>query len=117
MKQAEQALSKAFANIDIDAVTAAVIADDPEAVVIINSLKEALQCAKDGIIGRITEINISPAAQTRNKTGLSQAKFAAALNISPATLRAWEQGRRMPSGAAATLLKLIDKRPELLNEL
>jgi DNA-binding transcriptional regulator YiaG len=35
----------------------------------------------------------------RNKMELSQALFAAALNVSPETIRASEQGKRTPDGA------------------
>lgn len=117
MKNTQAALKRAAQDWDIEAMAAAVIADDPAAAEIAESLKAALQQAQNGKAGRITEIEISPAAQTRHKTGLSQSKFAAALNISPATLRAWEQGQRTPSGAAAALLKLVDKHPDLVKEL
>ena len=48
----------------------------------------------------------------RAKTKLTQAAFAARLHISAATLRDWEQGRRMPEGAARTLLGMVDADPE-----
>jgi putative transcriptional regulator len=41
--------------------------------------------------------------QIREKTGLSQPRFAALLGISVRTLQDWKQGRRAPSGAARTL--------------
>ncbi len=53
----------------------------------------------------------------RKKTGLTQKEFAESMNISIGTLRNWEQGHRSPDGAAITLLKIIDKHPELLNEI
>lgn len=56
-------------------------------------------------------------AEARAKTGLSQEKFATLLGISPRTLRDWEQGRRTPSGAAQTLLRIAAKHPEVLQEL
>jgi putative transcriptional regulator len=43
---------------------------------------------------------------------LSQGQFAALLGISVATLRNWEQGRRMPKGAACVLLQVAAKHPE-----
>jgi putative transcriptional regulator len=43
---------------------------------------------------------------------LSQAEFAAMLGISVATLRNWEQGRRMPEGPARVLLQVAAKHPE-----
>lgn len=53
----------------------------------------------------------------RAKTGFSQAQFAGLLGISVRTLHDWEQGRRQPSGAAKTLLKIASHRPEVLQEL
>lgn len=47
----------------------------------------------------------------------SVAQFAAALRISPRTLQQWEQGRRQPSGAAETLLKIVARHPEVLREV
>lgn len=48
----------------------------------------------------------------RAKTKLTQAAFAARLHISAATLRDWEQGRRMPEGPARTLLGMVDADPD-----
>ena len=52
------------------------------------------------------------AADVRNKTRLSQDKFAALLGVSVKTLRSWEQGQRNPSGPSRALLKLIAADPE-----
>lgn len=46
----------------------------------------------------------------------TQNEFAAMLGVSVRTLQSWEQGKRQPSGAAASLLKLIAAKPELLAE-
>lgn len=48
----------------------------------------------------------------RQKTGLSQPKFASLFHIPVGTLRNWEQGRRHPEGPAIALLHIIDKEPE-----
>jgi DNA-binding transcriptional regulator YiaG len=53
----------------------------------------------------------------RAKTGFSQAQFAALLGISVRTLHDWEHGRRQPSGAAKTLLKIAFQRPDVLREI
>lgn len=53
----------------------------------------------------------------RHTAQLSQPKFAEKLGISVATLRSWEQGLRKPSGAAKTLLDLLHRRPDLIDEL
>lgn len=47
----------------------------------------------------------------RSKVKLSQAVFAATLNVSAATVRAWEQGQKQPSGPAARLLEMTEKNP------
>ena len=59
--------------------------------------------------GRIV---FSPAIEARQKTGLSQAKFAALLGVSVRTLQGWEQGRKQPSGAARTLLAIARTNPK-----
>jgi len=45
----------------------------------------------------------------RQRTGLSQARFAELLGVSVRTLQEWEQGRRQLSGAARTLLKVAER--------
>jgi putative transcriptional regulator len=59
----------------------------------------------------------SDVVRVRAKTGLSQAQFAAVLGVSKRTLEQWEQGRRVPSGAAQTLLKIVDRHPEVLLDI
>ncbi|MBS0212069.1 MAG: helix-turn-helix domain-containing protein [Proteobacteria bacterium] len=55
-------------------------------------------------------------AAARAGTGLSQAQFAALLGVSIRTLQDWEQGRREPSGAARTLLRIAAKHPRIVRE-
>jgi len=56
-------------------------------------------------------------ARVRINAGLSQSEFAAVLGVSKRTLEQWEQGRREPSGAAKTLLKIAERHPEVLMEV
>jgi len=51
------------------------------------------------------------------KSGLSQRQFASAIGVSERTLEEWEQGRRVPSGPARTLLKIAERHPEVLLEV
>lgn len=55
--------------------------------------------------------------EIRRNAGLSQQNFAKALNIHWRTLQNWEYGTREPDDAAVTLLKIIEKHPELLDEI
>ncbi len=50
--------------------------------------------------------------QLRDRTKLSQPKFATLLGVDVSTLRNWEQGRREPTGAAKALLHAIDRDPK-----
>ncbi len=64
--------------------------------------------------------NVEPLSQVgrvRLKCGLSQAQFAEALGVSKRTLEQWEQGRREPSGASQTLLKMAERHPDVLLEV
>jgi putative transcriptional regulator len=48
----------------------------------------------------------------REKTGLSQSRFAMLIGVSKRTLENWEQGRRHPTGPAKALLKILAADPE-----
>ena len=49
----------------------------------------------------------------RKRLGLKQAEFAARIELPLETIRNWEQGRRYPPGAAKSLVKVLEKAPEL----
>ncbi|HIJ37452.1 MAG TPA: helix-turn-helix domain-containing protein [Rhodospirillaceae bacterium] len=66
------------------------------------------QALADGRLRVVMPIDV---AAIRAKTGLSQDRFAQAFQISPHTLRNWEQGRRIPDGPARALLMAIDRDP------
>ena len=48
----------------------------------------------------------------REKTGLSQTRFALLIGVSKRTLENWEQGRRHPTGPAKALLRIVNADPE-----
>lgn len=48
----------------------------------------------------------------RERMGVSQDKFAVILGVSKRTVENWEQGRRQPTGAARSLLKIFDADPQ-----
>lgn len=80
-------------------------------------LLESVKQMRRGQAARVTKVKLPAAAQARAGTGLSQQEFAALLGVSVRTLQDWEQGRREPTGAARTLLKLAAKHPKVLREL
>ena len=49
---------------------------------------------------------------TRQRLRKSQSEFAMMIGVSVATLRNWEQGRRLPGGPARALLKVAAEQPE-----
>jgi len=73
---------------------------------------DGLRELKRGEHGRVT--TVPSVATIREKTGLSQSRFAELLGVSVRTLQEWEQGRRAPSGAARTLLLVAARNPAAL---
>lgn len=80
-------------------------------------LLESVRDMKQGRAARKTEVELPAVAEARNRTGLSQQEFARLLGVSKRTLQEWEQGRRQPSGAARTLIRIAERHPEMLREL
>lgn len=58
----------------------------------------------------IKELSAKEIKKIRLKEKVSQAVFAKFLNISPATVRSWEQGENHPQGCSLMLLNLIAKK-------
>ena len=80
-------------------------------------LLESVKQMRGGKAGRVTKIKLPEAAEARASMGLSQQEFAILLGVSPRTLQDWEQGRREPTGAAKTLLRVAVAHPEVLRAL
>ncbi len=80
-------------------------------------LLDSVRQMRRGQAARVSRVKLPPAAEARAKVGLSQQDFARLLGVSPRTLQDWEQGRREPTGAAKTLLRLASAHPEVLLEL
>ena len=86
---------------------------------------ELIAAATDLTRGRVGRVHVpnkdggfseSDIVKARFASGLSQAQYAGLLGISTRTLQQWEQGRRSPTGAARTLLKIVAKHPRMLKE-
>lgn len=86
-------------------------------------LRQSIRDLRAGRLGRVTiarsdgSVVESPVTRVRLGAGLSQSRFAALLGVSVRTLQQWEQGRREPSGAARTLLRIAERHPHVLNDL
>lgn len=53
----------------------------------------------------------------RARTGLSQTAFAARYGFSPGAVRDWEQKRKPPEKANRLLLTIIDRRPDVIDDV
>jgi putative transcriptional regulator len=79
-------------------------------------LLQSVREMKARTFARVTEVQLNEVVEARQSTGMSQAEFASALNISKRTLQEWEQGRRAPSGAAQALIRIARKHPRIVRE-
>jgi putative transcriptional regulator len=82
-----------------------------------NDLLESVRQMKAGKAARATKVILSPIAEARSRLGMSQSELAVLMGVSPRTLQDWEQGRRKPTGAAQTLLRVAIAHPEALRDL
>jgi putative transcriptional regulator len=83
---------------------------------LIQAMTEALGHAqgRDTAGMRVTAVDLETvdAKAIRQKLHLTQDEMAAFLGTSASGYRKWEQGARQPSGAARTLLRVMEKEPE-----
>lgn len=89
------------------------------------SLEDGLAFARGELALSVTEVEIPEPAdvlapeqirELRTRLNLTQAAFARLLMVSVKTIQSWEQGQRLPSGAAIRLLQLL-ANPDMLTHL
>jgi len=61
------------------------------------------------LAGRVTKVEVGAddIRAVRERSGMTQKQFAAAFGIGLGTLQKWERGERRPSGAAKSLLRVM----------
>lgn len=66
---------------------------------------------------RVRELAEPDVKAIRERTGLSQSRFAYLIGVKPKTLQNWEQHRVRPTGPARALLKIVEANPSALTAL
>jgi putative transcriptional regulator len=85
---------------------------------LIESMRQAARHAQGGKVRglRVTTVELPDVKTIREELHMSQQKFAAAYRIPLATVKNWEQGRRVPDAPAAAYLLAIRRRPKEVME-
>lgn len=92
---------------------------------LIESMKEGLEALRSGKELRTTlhlELPQAPAIMgkqvqsIRTELGLTQKQFSGLIMVSPKTVQSWEQGIRVPSGAALRVMQIL-KDPSMLDPI
>ena len=68
-----------------------------------------------GVIIPEVQLTTNQIKEIRESLSLSQTVFAKLLNVSPSSIRQWEQGKRQPTGATQVLLDLLKRSPHILD--
>jgi putative transcriptional regulator len=80
---------------------------------LIASMEEAAAHARgEKSAARVHRIDVPDVRAIRESLGLSQQAFAMAYRIPLATLKGWEQGRRLPDATASAYLSVIAQMPD-----
>jgi len=58
----------------------------------------------------IKEYSAENIVELRKKTHLSQAAFAAVVNVSPSTVQKWERGVKKPTGSSKRIFDIIERK-------
>jgi putative transcriptional regulator len=89
-----------------------------------SGLEDSIEFAKGELTLKTTklpspppEFNCKRIRRLRHKLHMSQAVFAATLNVSSKTVQSWEQDRRNPGDASLRLLEILEKEPALTQRI
>lgn len=86
-----------------------------------SGLEDSVAHSKGTLSLKTLELPTPPPAVTaddvralRQSLHMSQAVFAATLNVSPKTIQSWEQGLREPSDAALRMIQVVGLNPGMV---
>ncbi len=83
---------------------------------LIAAMQEALAHAEGRLDLSVHHVAVTEVTAARQALQMTQQEFSALLDIPLPTVRKWERGGAKPSGAAAALLKVIQRNPEAVRE-
>lgn len=85
---------------------------------LLESIREAGAIARGELApARVTRFPAVDTRAIRQSIGATQLEFSRMIGVSLATLRNWEQGRRMPHGPARVLLLVAKKDPSVVRDV
>jgi len=88
---------------------------------LLKSVRRAARHAQGEDVGYTEETFIVPdkvnVKAIRKGVDMTQTEFASFYGFNIASVRSWEQGNRQPSQSSRILLKVIEKRPEIIPEV
>lgn len=89
---------------------------DPAFKDLLKSVRQAGRIRRGTLrASRVTTFRPADVKAVRARLGKSQAEFALMIGVSVATLRNWEQGRRVPEGPALALLRVAERNPRAVS--
>ena len=91
---------------------------------LVKGMHDSIAYSRGDLTLRTTELPAPPPkakaqeiVRLRKRLRMSQAVFAATLNVSTRTIQSWEQGIRQPADAALRMLQVIRQRPQVVREI
>ena len=77
-------------------------------------LLQSIGHIESGQYQELKSVHVPYSTAVRLKLGVSQSEFSRLLRIPKRTIQEWEQERRKPTGAALTLLRIVEIAPEVV---
>lgn len=102
--------------------------DRPRKMTVFEQIKAGLEDSLAYSQGKLSLVTTRPPAPPpslsrreivalRRRLKMSQAYFAAVLNVSPKAVQSWEHGLRRPSDAVLRMLQVVDRDPSVIQTI